>query len=140
MNIEYKDQKDIPCIELYKLFLSVGWADEASTSQWMLDNFNIAFINSTFVFSAWENGHLIGCIRALSDMHFRSVIYDMAVLPEYQHKGIGTELVRMCINKCKDSEWLVATDMAEGFYRKLGFTENTDHFLTIPCKWFKQNS
>ena len=136
MNIEYRNQKDLPCEELYKLFLAVGWADESKTTQEMIDNFNIGFLNSTFVFSAWIGEHLVGCVRVLSDLHFRSVIYDLAVLPEYQHMGIGTELVNRCINACEGSEWLVQTDMAKGFYEKIGFEENEDYFLTMPCKWF----
>lgn len=136
MNIKYRTQKDIPCNELYKLFLAVGWANEDTTTQEQLEHFNIGFINSTFVFSAWIDKQLVGCVRVLSDLHFRSMIYDLAVLPEYQNKGIGKELVRRCINACKDSEWLVQTDCAKGFYEKIGFKENRDCFLTIPCKWF----
>ena len=78
----------------------------------------------------------MGCVRVLSDLHFRSIIYDLAVLPEHQHKGIGKELVQRCINACEGSEWLVQTDMAKGFYEKIGFKENKGDFLTIPCKWF----
>lgn len=136
MNIEYRTLKDIPCDELYKLFLAVGWADEATTTQEQLERFNIGFINSTFVFSAWKDNHLIGCVRVLSDLHFRSVIYDLAVLPEYQNKGIGKELVRRCINTCASSEWLVQTESAKGFYEKIGFEQNNEYFLTIPCKLF----
>ena len=136
MNVEYRNEKDLPCDELYQLFLAVGWAKEEKTTQSMIDNFNIGFLNSTFVFSAWIDGRLVGCVRVLSDLHFRSIIHDLAVLPEYQHKGIGRELVRRCINACEDSEWLVQTDMAKGFYEKIGFRENKDYFLTIPCKWF----
>lgn len=136
MFIEYKTQKDLPCNELYKLFLAVGWADEDKTTQAMIDNFNIGFKSSTFVFSAWVEERLVGCVRVLSDLHFRSVIYDLAVLPEYQNKGIGKELVKRCINSCESSEWLVQTDMAKGFYEKIGFIENSDYFLTIPCKLF----
>lgn len=135
MNVEYRMQKDLPCEELYQLFFAVGWAKE-DTTQEMIDNFNIGFKNSTFVFSAWIDDKLVGCVRVLSDLHFRSVIYDLAVLPEFQNKGIGRELVQRCRNTCQNSEWLVQTDMAKGFYEKLGFTENTDHFLTIPCRWF----
>lgn len=62
----------------------------------MLENFNIGFINSTLVFSAWVNGKLVGCIRVLSDQMFHSVIYDLAVHPEFQNQGIGTELVHKC--------------------------------------------
>ena len=141
MQVEYRNQKDLPCNELYQLFYAVGWVKEDNTKeditvQAMLDNFNIGFLNSTFVFSAWVENRLVGCVRVLSDLHFRSIIYDLAVLPEYQHKGIGKELVRRCINACESSEWLVQTDMEKGFYEKIGFKENAGYFLTIPCKWF----
>ena len=136
MNVEYRTEKDLPCNELYQLFLAVGWATEDKTTQSMIDNFNVGFLNSTFVFSAWVEGRLVGCVRVLSDLRFRSIIYDLAVLPEHQHKGIGNELVQRCINACEGSEWLVQTDMAKEFYEKIGFKENKDHFLTIPCKWF----
>ena len=136
MNVEYRTQKDLPCDGLYQLFLEVGWATEDTTTQEMIDNFNIGFFNSTFVFSAWVDDKLVGCVRVLSDFHFRSIIYDLAVLPAFQKKGIGKELVQRCLNACEGSEWLVQTDMAKGFYEKIGFKENKDYFLTIPCRWF----
>ncbi len=136
MNIEYRTDKNLPCGELYQLFLAVGWAAEKTTTPEMLANFNVGFLNSTFVFSAWADGRLVGCVRVLSDCHFRSIIYDLAVLPEFQHKGIGTELVRLCRSSCEGSEWLVQTDSAAGFYKKIGFRENSDTFMTIPCRWF----
>ena len=135
MNIEYQTQKDLPNEPLYQLFLAVGWATEETTTQEMIDHFNIGFLHSTFVFSAWAEGRLVGCVRALSDLHFRSVLYDVAVLPEYQRRGIGSELVRRCMEACPGSEWLVRTDQAKGFYEKLGFRENHDNFLTVPGRW-----
>lgn len=136
MIIDYKEQKDLPCEELYNLFLAVGWANEETTTEEMLKNFNISFLNSTFVYSAWDNESLVGCVRVLSDLHFRSIIYDLAVLPKYQNKGIGTELVRKCREKVPNSEWLVQTDKAKNFYEKIGFIESNDYFLRIPSKWF----
>ena len=70
MTIEYKTEKEIPCDELYQLFLAVGWATEETTTSEMIQNFNIGFLNSTFVVSAWSEGKLVGCVRALSDLHF----------------------------------------------------------------------
>lgn len=137
MNIEYKNNKDLPCDQLYRLFLAVGWAAEDATTPKMLDNFNVGFLNSTFVFSAWNGNELVGCVRVLSDLHFRSVIYDLAVLPEYQHRGIGSELVQRCRDACTSSEWLVQTDQAKGFYEKIGFILNEDVFLRIPGRWSK---
>lgn len=121
---------------MYQLFLAVSWVTEEETTQAMIDNFNIGFINSTFVFPAWLDEQLVGCVRVLSDLHFRSIIYDLAVLLEFQNKGIGSELVRRCRGVCERSEWLVQTDSAKGFYEKIGFRENDDYFLSIPCKWF----
>lgn len=142
MNIEYKNCKNLPCDQLYRLFFAVGWVkenqatQEIKTTQEMMDHFNIGFLNSTFVFSAWDGDTLVGCVRVLSDLHFRSVIYDFAVLPQYQRRGIGTELLKRCRSACRDSEWLVQTDTARIFYEKNGFQINNDDFLTIPCKWF----
>lgn len=135
MNVVYETRKDLPCKELHELFYAVGWSDGNITPS-MLENFNKSFINSTLVFSAWVDGKLVGCVRVLSDKMFRSIIYDLAVLPTFQNNGIGKELVRRCIDAFPNSEWLVQTETASGFYKKIGFSENQDIFLSIPCKWF----
>ena len=138
MNILYNDtKKDLPSEQLHKLFVSVGWSGGGET-QGMVDNYNIPFINSTLVISAWESDHLVGAVRVLSDKMFRSVIYDLLVLPEYQNKGIGTELLKRCIAHYPDSEWLVGTENhIAGYYEKLGFKRISDGvFLNIPCKLF----
>lgn len=88
------------------------------------------------LFFAWIDGKLVGCVRVLSDLHFCSIIYDLAVLLAFQSKGIGKELVKRCRNVREGSEWLVQTDIAKGFYEKISFKENKDHFFTIHCKWF----
>ena len=137
MSIVYNDtKKDLPTLPLQKLFVSAGWSDGTETPN-MIKNYNKPFINSTLVVSAWENEQLIGAVRVLSDQMFRSIIYDLLVLPDYQNKGIGKELVRRCIGHYPDSEWLVqTTEKIYGYYEKLGFKINNDVFLTIPCKHF----
>ncbi len=136
MKITYKTIKDLPNQQLYKLFVSVGWADDSTTTQSMIDNFNKPFINSTIVISAWDNDLLVGCVRVLSDKMFRSVIYDLAVLQEYQGKGIGKELVKKCREQIPNSEWLVGTTTERvSFYECIGFKKSSDVFLNIPCKW-----
>lgn len=137
MDIIYKTNKDLPNEQLFKLFVSVGWADEANTTQSMIENFNKNFINSTVVISAWDGEKLVGCIRVLSDKMFRSIIYDLAVLPKYQGNGIGKELVSRCREQFPNSEWLVQTTTERAsFYENIGFKINKDVFSSIPCKWF----
>ena len=89
MDIIYNDiKKDLPSEQLHKLFVSVGLSDGSETLD-MINNYNIPFINSTLVVSAWENERLIGAVRVLSDKMFRSIIYDLLFLPQFQNKGIG---------------------------------------------------
>ena len=141
MPLIYDDtKKDLPSDQLHKLFVSVGWSDGLDT-QSMIDFYNVPFINSTLVISAWQNERLVGVVRVLSDKVFRSVIYDLIVTPGLQNKGIGTQLVKRCIGHFPNSEWLVETtkNVAE-FYEKIGFTQNASGgdavFLSIPCKLF----
>jgi len=135
MSITYDDKnKDLPCEQLDKLFVSAGWSDSEDTydNSW----FKIPFTNSTLVVSAWDNDCLVGVVRVLSDTFGRSVIYDLVVLPEYKNKGIGTELVKRCIARFPNSEWMVQTTQKNiKYYEKLGFSVYEDVVLTIPSKY-----
>ena len=98
MNIKYKDtQKDLPPEQVHKLFVAVGWSEGSETPEMIQKGYYIPWINSTLVVSAWDGDRLIGAVRVLSDTMFRSIIYDLMVLPEYQNKSIGKELVKRCI-------------------------------------------
>ena len=49
----------------------------------IIKNFNKPLINSAIVLSAWAEEQLVGCVGVLSDQMFRSVIDDLAALPEF---------------------------------------------------------
>jgi len=138
MNITYNDTlKDLPPEQVHKLFVAVGWSDGSETPEMIQKGYSIPWVNSTLVISAWDGDCLVGAVRVLSDTMFRSIIYDLMVLPEYQNKGIGKELITRCIRHFPDSEWLVQTTKEiSGYYEKIGFTVNNDVFLTVPCKLF----
>ena len=138
MEIVYDDiKKDIPSDQLHRLFTLAGWSDGSETME-MKNYFNLPFKNSTLVISAWKGDRLIGVVRVLSDKVIRSVIYDVAVDPDFQGQGIGRELVKRCIKHYPKSEWLVQTkEHISGYYEKLGFKRESDVFLSIPCKWLK---
>jgi ribosomal protein S18 acetylase RimI-like enzyme len=133
--ITYNDtKKDLPVEQLYRLFYLAGWAgSDIIPDPDILKNFNIPFINSTLVISAWENERLIGTVRVLSDKIIRSVIYDLVIDPEFQNKGIGKELVKRCIEHFPQSEWIVQTERhISSYYEKMGFKLYNDVVLTIP--------
>ena len=138
MSITYNDtQKDLPPEQLHRLFVAVGWSDGSETPEMIQKGYSIPWINSTLVVSAWDGGSLVGAVRVLSDTMFRSIIYDLMVLPKYQNRGIGKGLIERCIDHFPDSEWLVQTTKEiSGYYEKMGFTVNNDTFLSIPSKLF----
>jgi len=140
MNIVYNDEKkDLPLAQLHELFITVGWSDSGELPDEMKAGFMQPWIHSTLVISAWDGDRLVGAVRVLSDTIFRSVIYDLLVAPEYQGKGIGSELVRRCLEHFPGSGWLVCTEgETPYFYKKLGFSvmKETDIVLGIPCKYF----
>ena len=71
MIITYNDtKKDLPVEQLHHLFFSVGWAgSDISPDPEILKKFNICFINSTLVISAWENERLIGTVRVFVNVN-----------------------------------------------------------------------
>jgi ribosomal protein S18 acetylase RimI-like enzyme len=71
---------------------------------------------------AYDGDQLIGCGRALSDGIYQAALYDIAVLPEYQDKGIGRSLVEAILARTGQCNVILyASPGKEGFYRKLGF-------------------
>lgn len=52
-----------------------------------------SFINSSHVVYAYDNEKLIGFARAISDIEW-AVIYNVALKPAYQGKGIGKEILK----------------------------------------------
>ncbi len=140
VNIVYhNEKKDLSLQQLHELFIAVGWSDGGVLPEEMKAGFIKPWLHSTLVISAWDGDHLVGAVRVLSDTIFRSVIYDLLVAPEYQGKGIGSELVNRCKSHYPGSEWLVGCDRKNvAFYKKLGFQDisESDAFLVIPCKLF----
>jgi ribosomal protein S18 acetylase RimI-like enzyme len=70
----------------------------------------------------YENSVLLGFGRALSDGEYQATIYDVAVLPQAQGKGIGKIIIQTIQNKLPNCNIILyATPGMEGFYKKLGF-------------------
>ena len=91
------------------------------------DKIRRAFENSTTMCFVWDGGRLIGCARALSDLEYHATIYDVAIHPEYQRRGIGSQLMHEMLSHLP--VWrvlLVADGDAARFYQRLGFKPYSD--------------
>jgi ribosomal protein S18 acetylase RimI-like enzyme len=69
-----------------------------------------------------REGQLIGFGRAISDGVFQAAIYDIAVIPEYQSRGIGTIIVKTIMDRLSNCNFILYAALGkEEFYQKLGF-------------------
>jgi ribosomal protein S18 acetylase RimI-like enzyme len=81
-----------------------------------------AFESSHTTVFVYHAGTLIGFGRAISDGAYQAAIYDCAVIPEFQGKGIGKTIMQNIL--CRVSQCniiLYASPGKEGFYQKHGF-------------------
>lgn len=92
---------------------------------------------SLWVVSAWEGDQLVGFARALTDGAFNAYISTVAVLPAYQRRGIGRELVRRLMDNRDGIQFVLhANDRAYPFYLHLGLDfQPFDNVLMRPRKF-----
>src|ERR1700722_11511655 len=86
------------------------------------DKVKRAFENSTVVCFALNGSRLVGAARALSDREYHATVYDVAMHPDYQRRGLGTRLMNELLATLP--VWrvlLVADGEARRFYQRLGF-------------------
>jgi GNAT superfamily N-acetyltransferase len=81
-----------------------------------------AFESSYAVVYVFDTDKLIGMGRALCDGEYQAAIYDMVVLPDYQGRGIGKEIIKRLSEQLPvENIVLYAVPGREGFYEKYGF-------------------
>ncbi|MEC0126706.1 GNAT family N-acetyltransferase [Paenibacillus pabuli] len=69
-----------------------------------------------------ETGNVVGFIQAISDGVLSAFIPLLEVLPEYQGKGIGTDLIKRMFNRLGDLYMidLLCDNELQGFYERQG--------------------
>jgi ribosomal protein S18 acetylase RimI-like enzyme len=81
-----------------------------------------AFENSYAVVFVFSDDKLIGFGRAISDGVYQAGLYDIAVLPDFQGKGIGSLIVENILKAISNCNVILyAATGKEKFYEKLGF-------------------
>ena len=130
MNITYKDTHDFSEKELQDLFLSVEWS-----SGHYPDKLVVAIKNFETVYTAWDDDKLVGLICAMDDGIMTAYVHYLLIHPDYQHMGIGKQLVEKMKNRYKDylRIVIVAYDEEIGFYESCGFKksgESSPMFIT----------
>lgn len=98
--------------------------DQPERIQRMLDNGNV-------MVTAWKGERLVGISRAVTDFSFCCYLSDLAVDREYQHRGIGKQLVRITHETAGMETQLIllAAPAATEYYPKIGMTRFAHCFV-----------
>jgi GNAT superfamily N-acetyltransferase len=81
-----------------------------------------AFKNSFTVVFVFDDELLVGFGRAISDGEYQAAVYDVAVAPDYQGKGIGKIIMQTIISSTPNCNFILyASPGKEDFYKKEKF-------------------
>lgn len=85
--------------------------------------------------TAWAHNQLVGLSRALTDFSFCCYLSDLAVDKDYQHQGVGRELVKLTHEAAGMETMLIllAAPAAVKYYPRIGM-ENFPHCFVINRK------
>jgi ribosomal protein S18 acetylase RimI-like enzyme len=76
-----------------------------------------AFENSYVTVFLYHRNRLIGFGRALSDGAYQAAIYDVAVNPDFQRRGLGSTIIRNILARLPQCNIILyASPGKEGFY------------------------
>ena len=118
--IAIKRGLDLPEAALLELYRAAGW--QAYLKPGMLRE---AYSRSLYALGAFDGDRLVGAVRAVGDGCAVVLIQDLLVLPEYQKRGIGRELLcRALADFAHVRQRLLLADDTPAlsrFYRDAGF-------------------
>ncbi len=116
MTIVYRNTHDVDLDQLTVLFNSVGWERRTAERERLAQLVR----GSLYVVSAWDGARLVGFARAISDGAFNAYISTVAVLPAYQRRGLGRELIRRLLDGRDQVQFVLhANENAYPFYLHL---------------------
>ena len=108
--------------EILPLYAAVGWTNYTARPAMLAD----AFARSLCALGAYEEGRLVGLVRAVGDGSSVVLVQDLLVHPDFQRRGTGRALMRALLSRFADVyQFLLLTDDTEAsvaFYRSLGLT------------------
>ena len=127
MKIEYRLNTNLLCSDIIEVYISSGIHRPVEDVQ----RIDKMFMNSNLIVSAWEGNRLVGVARALTDHCYCCYLSDLAVRKEYQHQGIGKEMIRITKEKIGDDCMLLLLSAvpAMEYYPKIGFEKVINGYI-----------
>lgn len=107
--------------DVLPLYQAVGWTNYTNQPQMLAQ----ALSHSLATYLARDGEKIVGLVRLVGDGFSSVFVQDLIVLPSYQRRGIGSNLMKEALADYKDAYQIqLATEQTEktlGFYLSLGF-------------------
>ncbi|EJR04782.1 MULTISPECIES: GNAT family N-acetyltransferase [Bacillus] len=108
--------------ELLTMYESLGW----NSLNLSVNELEKMCKQSWYAIYVFDDQKLVGMGRIISDGVITGIICGVCVLPEYQSKGIGKEIVERLIRHCEQKRvipQLMCVEDLKHYYESIGFEE-----------------
>ncbi|KFM99016.1 GNAT family N-acetyltransferase [Bacillus clarus] len=108
--------------QLLTLYESLGWNSLKLT----VNDLEQMCYQSWYAIYAFDGQQLVGMGRVISDGVITGIICGLCVLPQYQSKGIGKEILKRIIRQCEQSRvipQIMCVEDLKPYYESFGFEE-----------------
>lgn len=86
-------------------------------------------LSKTLNITAYDSTKLVGCLRILSDGYYFGTITELLVLPEYQNKGVGSNLLQLAKANTPTMLYFGSQPGTESFYEKNGCKKGMQSYM-----------
>mgnify|MGYP003286105294 CR=1 FL=1 len=130
----FKTNEEINFEEVVDLYKMVGWHEYVKD----LDNLRFSFNNSQVKLAVYQDHQCVGFLRGLTDYTSVFLIQDLIVHPDYQNRGIGSQLLEKMdamYPRIRQKQLLCdAVIELKKFYEKNGYVEVGSYHM---CSYLK---
>ena len=129
--LEYSFERPIEPEQLRRLMLQTGWGKRRTAG-----GLRIMLDSTPVKLGVWDEAHLVGFARAVSDDVYRALIEDVVVDTSLRGKGIGTTIMRKMVQKLShvDHVYLFTVEggQAKRIYECVGFRKTPYLSMRLP--------
>jgi GNAT superfamily N-acetyltransferase len=123
-SILYTEKHPEDFVELEKIYDALGWNSINLT----VDELERMCKQSWYAVYAYDDHQLVGMGRVISDGVITGLLCGVCVIPNYQSKGIGKEIVNQLVEHCERNRvipQLMCVESLRPYYEANGFKKFT---------------
>jgi GNAT superfamily N-acetyltransferase len=122
--IQYRDDANITAEQAIDLYIRSTLGERRPIHN--KETFEAMLKNANLTITAWDKTTLVGIARTLTDFSYVAYLADLAVDQQYQHSGIGKQLIAKTQFHLGPECMIVllAAPKANEYYEHIGFEHN----------------